>query len=362
MDIILTPTYENKIKWSESDDNRVLVLLSGGVDSAVALLLLKEQGYNTAGLTMTISDDLSAIRNASQIAMRFNIPHFYADLRNEFKRLVMTPFIDSYKAGLTPNPCSICNASVKFGLLVSAAQKTFGDNILIASGHYAKITAKGESRYLSRASDKKKDQSYFLSGIKKELIARLVFPLGEFVSKEQTRELAEKYTIPAAKAPESMDVCFAASGNYRALLGDTQKPGPIINSKGNVIGRHAGIANYTLGQRKGLGITWPKPLYVTSIQAQKNTIVAEEREAAFSKIVLAKDLNIFMRDKLTEDTQLYAKVRSQGEPSACKILKFERGFISVEFVNPIFAPTAGQRLVIYTEDGIVVAGAVIFSV
>lgn len=347
--------------WHGDGGKRAVVLMSGGVDSSAAALILLKQGYEVAGLTMNISRrlGLSACKAASDVCRLLSIPHFFADIEDEFKRAVISPFCEAYRLGVTPNPCSDCNEKIKFGLLWDIAEREWGCDFEVATGHYARKISRNGRSYLARARNTKKDQSYFMSGIRPDRVGRLRLPLGDFESKDDTRRLVREAKLPCSERPESMDICFAAEDDYRSILDCCHTPGLIKDTEGNIIGRHEGIAGYTVGQRKGLGIAAAHPLYVTEIRPSENTVVAAPRHAAFRSEVAAVNANILAPDLTAEGLGFRGKVRSQQEPQPCVLLLNSSGRISVRFDKPVFAPAPGQRLVLYTEDGIVAAGGVI---
>ena len=333
--------------------------MSGGVDSSAAALILKQKKYNIMGLTMLISDEKTPATLAKNVCEQLDIPHFYVNIQNEFKKRVSTPFSQAYKQGITPNPCADCNEQIKFGQLWQLAENSWGNNFFIATGHYARIVKKENEIHLARAICEDKDQSYFLSGIKKDQLKRILFSLGEFKTKEATRELVRREGLFIADKPDSMDICFANEKNYRSLLSPAVS-GKILDNNGNVLGVHKGIENFTLGQRKGLGISAPHPLYVIKIDNIKHSITVAERNFAFSRTVKANRLNILSGEYLSNKQRvLLGKTRYQADLKQCKITELENTNITVEFNEPIFAPTQGQRLVLYSDDGIVVAGGVI---
>ncbi|MCK9438265.1 MAG: hypothetical protein M0Q12_13800, partial [Synergistaceae bacterium] len=229
----------------------------------------------------------------------------------------------------------------------------------VATGHYARIIKKEERHYLAKGANKAKDQSYFLSGISAQKIPRILFPLGDFRSKEETRGLVRSSGLAVSERPESMEICFADEEGYRAMISGDQKPGPIRDTSGKVLGDHKGIGGYTLGQRKGLGIASKHPLFVISIIPEENTVVVASRAEAFRSEVTAGSVNILAPEYLKEGLFLFGKIRSQGEPVQCRLLCVENDCLRVRFSEPVFAPAPGQRLVIYTEEGYVAAGGVI---
>lgn len=358
MENILIPTNNNG-DWKSDGRDKVVVLMSGGVDSAAAALKLKLDGYNVLGLTMLISKDRTLSDSARYICEYLNIPHFSVDIQEEFKKRVSSPFREAYILGETPNPCADCNEQIKFGHLWDLAEAMWGPNFYISTGHYARILSKDNNSYLAQAMCTERDQSYFLAGIKKERINRIIFPLGNVRTKEETRNFVRAERLPVAEKPESMEICFANEKNYRYLLASSTG-GNIINLSGDIVGKHNGIENFTLGQRKGLGITGGKPLYVVKIEHSNNSVTVAERDFAFFKTVRAKNLNILVQEFLTDAScKLMAKTRSQAPLNRCKIITANNKQLKIEFEKPTFAPAQGQRLVLYTDDGIVVAGGVI---
>lgn len=358
---VFKPSFAGKsFPWKDDAQNKLAVLMSGGVDSGVAALLLQRQGYDVAGVTMDLfGGGRSAVRSAAEVCHALSIPHFYADISAEFRRLVISPFCGAYREGKTPNPCAVCNERIKFGAVIDRMEQAWGSDFDIATGHYAKIMRKSGRAFLARAAFKKKDQSYFLSGIRSRLLERLHFPLGWLSDKEEVRKIAREAALQAAEKPESMEICFADEDDYRKIIGAPSKPGPIVDTRGKVLGMHGGLTSYTLGQRKGLGVSSPFPLFVVDIRVRDNTLVAATRGEAFQKTVTADCLNVLIEEEIRENNVLYGKIRSQGEPQACRVVRIGVDTISVEFTEPVFAPAPGQRLALYTSGALVAAGGVI---
>ncbi len=349
--------------WKNSPCKKAVVLMSGGVDSSAAALLLLRQGYSLAGLTMEITENgaNAATESAASVCKELSIPHFSVNISGDFKENVINPFCSSYLCGLTPNPCADCNEKIKFGLLLNIAEEMWGNDFSLATGHYARMIVKNGRRYLAAAANRTKDQSYFLSGISGAQLSRILFPLGDFTSKEETRELVRSSGLAVSERPESMEICFADEEGYRAMLSRRPQPGPITDTSGKVIGEHRGIEGYTLGQRKRLGIASRNPLYVISILPETNTIIAAPREDAFRHVVTAGAVNILAPDFLNNDQILYGKIRSQGDTAPCRVLSFDSESLTVLFSEPVFAPAPGQRLAVYTEENYVAAGGVIMA-
>lgn len=356
-DYHLIPTNDVPLPEKTGGKGLVAVLMSGGVDSSAAALLLQNAGYDIAGLTMRIMEsDENAVESAAAVCKTLSVPHFWVDLKNEFHKFVIEPFCTSYMQGETPNPCADCNERVKLGLLSEIAATRWGAEAKIATGHYARILRSNGTTCLCRAQNLKKDQSYFLAGVRYPVLERLLFPLGEMDSKEETRKLVREAGIAVADRPESMEICFANERDYRDLSGHSATPGVILDTEGKKIGEHTGIAHYTLGQRKGLGIASPHPLYVVEIRPRDNVVVAAPRELAFTDVVNAEYANILLPEETRSSALLFGKIRSQGEPAPCRILRIDENRVSVRFERPLFAPAPGQRLVLYTEEGCVALG------
>jgi len=361
---LLPPSFS---AWSPKTarSKQIAVLMSGGVDSSVTAHLLKENGWEVLGITMKIPVSCSAKSreccgaDAAFVCNQLDIPHYFVDVTEAFEQLIIKPFRQSYAKGQTPNPCVDCNTLLKFSLVWDFLEETFGIERL-ATGHYARITETGRGVRLSRAKDKIKDQSYFLYGIALEKLPRFVLPLGE-LTKKQVRSLAALLNLKVANKTESMELCFAGEGDYRAALHAAQanKPGDIIDMQGNKIATHKGIANYTLGQRRGVGFAGGKPLYVGRIDTKTNTIALGTREEVSSHTIRANQINVLIPQELDTDMQVYGKIRSYGDPQPCKIIDKSQEHITVEFDQPQFAPCPGQRLVLYDNDDNIIAGGTI---
>ncbi|MDI9387875.1 MAG: tRNA 2-thiouridine(34) synthase MnmA [Synergistota bacterium] len=334
----------------------VFVLMSGGVDSSVAALLLLREGLDVAAVTMDLPGP--AVIEAARMARELAVPHYVARVGDVFRRLVVEPFVEGYLAGVTPNPCADCNALLKFGLLWDSLEDAFGE-VRVATGHYARIVREGGRAFLARGADPHKDQSYFLSGLPRRRLPGVMLPLGG-MSKTEVRSIAREAGLPAAERPESMEICFAGEGDYRRLVeGREQKPGLLLDESGAVLGSHRGIAGFTVGQRKGLGLASREGLYVKRIDADTGRVIVAPREGVMRRRVRAGSVNLLFPSPPEAGELLFGKTRSRGEPDPCVLVRMDGEGMEVLFHEPRFAPAPGQRLVLYASDGRVVAGGVI---
>ena len=348
-----------------SEPKQIAVLMSGGVDSSVAAHLLKEDGWEVLGITMKIPVSCDTKTrgccgaDAAFVCNELNIPHYFIDVTEVFKRLIIDRFRQSYARGETPNPCVDCNTLLKFSLVWDFLQEKFGISYL-ATGHYARIIKITDQVRLGRAKNKAKDQSYFLYGITKEKLERFVLPLGE-LTKDEVRSIAAQLKLSVADKPESMELCFAGEDDYRAALtiAEANQAGDITDMRGNKIGTHRGIANYTLGQRRGIGFAGGKPLYVGKIDAQTNTIALSTKEEISFRTVRANQVNILIHEELIRNKRLFGKIRSYGALQPCKIIEVNENDVTVEFDEPQFAPCPGQKLVLYNSNDNIIAGGTI---
>jgi tRNA-uridine 2-sulfurtransferase len=349
----------------QAPSRRIAVLMSGGVDSSVSAHLLAEQGWDVLGVTMKIPVSCDAGgrgccgADAALVCRELGIPHYFVDVTEAFESLIIERFRRSYAEGWTPNPCVDCNTLLKFSLVWDFLAKTFGIRFL-ATGHYARVTQKAGRACLGRAKDKAKDQSYFLYGVAAGKLAGFVLPLGER-TKQDVRSIAAGLGLSVAEKAESMELCFAAEGDYRAALtyAEADQAGDITDMGGHKIGEHKGIANYTLGQRRGIGFAGGKPLYVGRICARTNTIALGTRQEVSFRSITATEVNTLIPDDLVAGSRVHGKIRSYGEPQPCRIVEAGRAGVTVEFDEPQFAPCPGQRLVLYNRDDNVIAGGII---
>lgn len=341
--------------------------MSGGVDSSTAAAMLRRAGRDVVGITMLIPSGLgpdsgeAELRaccdsGASRVAQQLGIPHYFVDVRDEFREHVLEPFRAAYRSGRTPSPCIDCNTFIKFGAVMSILREQMGIE-QVATGHYARIVAYADGLGLCAGVDATKDQSYFLYAIRRKMLPSILFPLGG-QTKERTRELAVAYGLDFGDREESVELCFAGQGDYRAALGSSPDAGPgdILDTSGRVLGRHRGISRYTIGQREGLGVAGGVPLYVVDIDPEANTVVLGGREAASSRIVHACRVNVLARDAIVVGEQCFGKIRYRQDAAPCTVVELDGGCLTVEFKKPQHGVTPGQHLVLYSESGRVLAG------
>ena len=349
------------------ENKKVLLGMSGGVDSSVSALLLQQKGYEVIGTTLELFAGSSCCNtntymDAKNVCNQIGIPHFIYNCKDEFKKYVIQDFIYCYANFKTPNPCIECNKYMKFGYMWEKA-KELGCNY-IATGHYAK-TAYSEKYgrwVLKKSNAGKKDQSYVLWNIPKDLIEHVLFPLAEFESKEEIREIARKNNLKVANKPDSEDICFVPDGNYKKFLENNSslkpKQGNIVNSKGEILGKHTGLYNYTIGQRKGLGISYSVPLFVLGFNPEENEVIVGEEKELYKKEILVTDINLLLIDEIKEPMEVEVKTRYSSKVAKAKI-KQEENKIKVIFDEPQRAITPGQSAVFYVGDIVLGGGKII---
>ncbi|MFC1482984.1 tRNA 2-thiouridine(34) synthase MnmA [Candidatus Margulisiibacteriota bacterium] len=353
---------------------KVLVGLSGGVDSAISAYLLQKEGYDVTGVIMAIWDgdkritedsyhscygpgEEKDIEDARIVSEKLDIPFHVVDLKDEYKRSVLDYFEKEYLAGRTPNPCIKCNNYMKFGALLNGAKKLGIDFDYFATGHYARVLFNNTTRRyeLLRGKDLLKDQSYFIYTLRQDQLKQTILPLGTYLKKD-VRVLAEKLGFENADRDESQN--FIA-GDYAVLLKGTEKKGDIVDDTGRVLGIHDGIQFFTVGQRRGLGISSREPLYVTKIDAQNNAVVVGTKPKLLGEQLMAENCNWISIETLEKSIELTAKIRYQSKDAACEVRPLDKGNVEVQFVEPQNAITPGQSVVFY--DGEIVIGGGIIS-
>ncbi len=342
-------------------NNKTIIAMSGGVDSSVAAFLTKNQGYHMLGVTLALTDiESSDITDAKAVATRLGFEHTVLDLKAEFRREVIARFIDAYENLRTPNPCIYCNRHIKFGLLGDYAKKT--GYSYVATGHYAQIANENGRFILKKGVDATKDQSYVLYSLTQEQLKHTLFPLGG-LSKAEVREIAEDNGFVNARKKESQDICFVPDGDYAGFieryLGKTYKEGDFVDFDGNVLGTHKGLIRYTVGQRKGLGLSLPKPMYVCELCGEKNCVVLGDNEDLFSKTLDADDINLITTDKIDNSIRVEAKVRYSQRAQKATVWQTADDRLHIEFDEPQRAITKGQAVVLYDGNTVIGGGTII---
>lgn len=350
---------------------KALIAMSGGVDSSVTAYLMQQAGYECMGTTLKLFEkeeegtcgSSQDIEDARAVAKGLNMPFEVLNYEGDFSQEVMQRFVQAYQLGHTPNPCIDCNRHVKFEKIFQQMQKLNLDKI--ATGHYARIGFDEESGrwLLKKGKDAGKDQSYVLYNLTQEQLSHTCFPVGEY-SKAEIRQIAEKMGFVSANKPDSQDICFIPDGDYAGFIerftGTTAEPGEFVNTSGEVLGQHRGLIHYTVGQRRGLGISGPEPYYVCDIQSKENRVVIGTNQDLFSRGLLAVDINYISVPNLKTPKHVTAKIRYRHQAQPALAWENEAGQLCVEFKEPQRAITCGQAVVLYDGD-IVVAGGTIVS-
>lgn len=346
---------------------KVLVAMSGGVDSSAAALVLKKQGYDVAGAIMRLSEPKidgyvnKNIEDARNVCQNLGIDFYVFDYREEFEKIVIGDFIENYKNALTPNPCIMCNKNFKFGKFLEKARELGYD--YIATGHYAKVVQNEDTgRYmLVKSEADKKDQTYVLYNMSQDILAHTIFPLGTFSAKEEIRELARESGLDVASKADSQEICFIPDNDYATFIENhigKFPAGNIVNKDGKVLGKHDGIIHYTVGQRKGLGISSANPLFVIKIDKDKNEVVVGEEKDIFSNELYADKINFISFEKLENEMECEAKIRYSSKPASCKVMQVGDDRVRVVFDEPQRAITPGQAVVFYKGNEIIGGGRI----
>ena len=367
---------------AESQPGLIAIAMSGGVDSSTVAAVLQERGHPIVGLTMQLWNQrrlpelqgdgpaqhrccsLDDVYDAKNVARHLNFPHYVVNFEEQFEARVVRPFVDQYLSGRTPIACTNCNSDVKFEPLLRMARQIGAERL--ATGHYARIVRNDETARweLLRARDDSKDQSYFLWGLAQEQLSRSEFPLGEF-TKEEVRALARRVNLPVAEKPESMELCFVPNGNYVQFIQAYSNErgislqngeGEIVDEDGEIIGRHNGVHNFTIGQRKGLGFATGKPLYVLSIDPQNNRIVAGEDNALRKNVCELEGINWVSIERTAAPFRAFVKIRHKHEPAPATVEPLDDSHARITFETPQRAITPGQAAVFYDGARVLAGG------
>lgn len=353
---------------------KVVVGMSGGVDSSVAAYLLKEQGYDVIGVTMQIWQDedvfvqsqeggccgLSAVDDARRVAERLEIPYYVMNFKEDFHKYVIDYFVSEYEKARTPNPCIACNRYVKWESLLHRSLEIGAD--YIATGHYARIMQLPNGRYTIRNSvTAAKDQTYALYNLTQDQLSHTLMPVGDY-DKPHIRQIAEEIGLPVATKHDSQDICFVPDHDYASFItqetGKESKPGNFVDEEGNVMGQHRGLIHYTIGQRKGLGISSTTPIFVKELRSETNEVVLCKSESLFSHDCHVDNINYMAEEKLTEPVRAIGKIRYSHAGAACTLYPQPDGTLLAQFDEPQRAMTPGQAAVFYQDDHVLCGGTI----
>ncbi|HMQ49310.1 MAG TPA: tRNA 2-thiouridine(34) synthase MnmA [Saprospiraceae bacterium] len=362
-----------------SKHGKVLVAMSGGIDSTVTAMLMHEAGYEVIGITMKTWDyansggekketgccSLDSINDARQVAVNMGFHHFIVDIRAEFGDYVIDNFVDEYLAGRTPNPCVLCNTHIKWSALLKRADAL--DCEFIATGHYAQIKEQDDRLYISKSKDLQKDQSYVLWGLSQECLRRSRFPLGTFTKPEVRQMAADRGYLDLAKKAESYEICFVPDNDYRSFLrrrvdglDEKVSGGHFVNTQGEVIGQHQGYPFYTIGQRKGLGLAFGEPMFVTEIRPESNTVVLGKIDELIRNGMTVGQVNAMKYANIPEGLEVVSKIRYRDAGTMSRLIQIDGDKLEVEFFAHVKGVAPGQSAVFYEGDD-VVGGGVIYS-
>ena len=356
------------------ENKKVLIGMSGGVDSSVSALLLKKQGYEVIGITLKLWNSkcgestccgFEATNDAKRVCDDLGIPHYTINNMKEFQEYVINDFINSYQNTRTPNPCIECNKYLKFGTMFELAKQLGAE--YVATGHYAKTeySEKYGRVVLKKSSSIKKDQSYVLYSINKDVVEHILFPLESYESKDEIRQIAKDNNLKVANKPDSEDICFIPDGDYKRFLEQnsniSKKNGNIVDKAGNILGKHEGLYRYTIGQRKGLGISHPTPLFVLGFNKRKNELIVGEYEELFKNEIIVNNVNLLAIDEIKEPIKVNTKIRYSSKEVPSTVYKIDENTVRVVFDEAVRGATPGQSAVFYDED-IVVGGGKIWQI
>lgn len=353
---------------TQSKRRRIVVAMSGGVDSSVAAGLLAEKGHEVIGISLRLAPEpapgmprsssgccsIEDFQDAARVATAINVPHYVFDMREEFQRSVISPFVDEYLAGRTPSPCILCNREIKFSLLHKKAFELGAD--AVATGHYARIERDDAGYHLLCGHDRNKDQSYFLFEMGQRELETTLFPVGA-MAKDEVREHAVRLGLPVAEKPDSQEICFVSDGRYaefvRRAAPERVKAGQIRNENGDVVGTHEGVHGYTVGQRRGLGVSAANPLYVSAIDAETATVTVSERASLAADGLFATGATWVAGGPPDHRERVQARIRYRHDPVAATVVQKGQGTVEVVFDEPQYAVTPGQATVFYRDDEVV---------
>ncbi|MBR1778883.1 MAG: tRNA 2-thiouridine(34) synthase MnmA [Clostridia bacterium] len=345
---------------------KVLLLMSGGVDSSVSALLLKKKNYSVTGVTMKLQkteSSLKEIQDAQNIAKKLGIEHVVVDLTEDFSNKVIDPFVNGYLNGITPNPCVECNKWIKFGEMFKIAEDTGFD--YIATGHYARVVYNKEiNKYVLKKSKCKKDQSYVLYNLDQTKLKKILFPVADF-EKDEIREIARENNLYVFDKPDSQDICFIKNKGHvefiENYINKKVPKGEYQDKNGNYLGTHEGIIKYTIGQRKGLGISFGQPTFVIEINAEKNAVILGDEASQFKDELIADNLNFTLFDYPEKEMEVMAKIRFNSKAAKAKLIPLSKDKVKIKFYEKQKSITPGQSVVFYHDDTVLGGGVILKS-